>query len=195
MPNEEQKLSPGRKGKRGSGVIPSLLLENRNPILAMAQAIKELQLQVGGNQAQARGTVSFGFPQNPLDPEDNTALAGATGSATVPQHNGSLGNIEGSWVEVDVTDLTSEVLFTHNLYKDQDAMYAAGADDCNVRWVVHGFKHNGTGAAVTAMGVHLDTSDTAPTATGISLRVIFTGPTVNGDNPVRVTLFFTKAVR
>lgn len=131
-----------------------------------------------------RNKVEFGNPGHPVDPADGT-LAGST--ATV--HNGSPDNILGSWVEVEVA--SADVPFTcyHNLG------VAPMGGQVNVRWQVHGIFHDGAGAdPASTISVNYEYGD-AVTANSIELRMYVGGARSVSENPVKLTLFFTPAVR
>ena len=133
------------------------------------------------------GRVSFGTPQDPLA-EDGTTLAGAAAA----NHPGTLQNIEGAWVEYDVTALDTATTLYHNL--GQKVVSATGSP--NVRWLLMGFQHDGTTADPDAtLSCNYQTGDTV-TADSIQLRFYATGTRAVGvANPLRVTLFFMRATR
>ena len=133
-----------------------------------------------------RRHVEFGNPAHPYDTGD-TSRAGALATS----HNGSLDNVFGSWVEAQftVTDLPATTCY-HNL----DITPTAG--QLNVRWIVFGMTHDGTGVnAASTLSVNYTTGD-AVTNNSIDLRLYAGGTrTVGVANPVKVTLFFIPAVR
>lgn len=135
------------------------------------------------------GFIEVGSPQNPNDPASTTL---ADGSA----HNGTLVNMAGAWVEVDVTAADTKFDCVHNL--GAQVLVSGGNNLPNVRWQVMGFQHNGTGAIATStLSVNYDSRDQASISTTSFPLRLYVGVTrtVNGGNPVRVTLFFTPAVR
>jgi len=88
------------------------------------------------------GEIEFGNPTDPRD-DESTTLAG---SGTPTEHNGSIQNIKGSWVEVEIgatgaqpaMGLDEAVECIHNL----DVPVVA-TDEPNVRWFVAGIQHDG----------------------------------------------------
>ena len=131
------------------------------------------------------GDVEFGHPQDPADPQSTTLADGAT-------HNGTLLNIRGSWVEVEVAALDTAVTFTHNL-----AQPIVSASVPNVRWLHFLYEHDGTGVTdgTAVVSCNYETGDTVG-ENAIALRFYAAGGrTVDGDHPLRATLFFVGAVR
>jgi hypothetical protein len=128
--------------------------------------------------------IEFGNPQNPFDDQSSTLADGAT-------HNGSLQNIHGSWVEVEVDTANSSVTCTHNLN-----VPIAVAGEPNVRWLVFGFEHDGnTADAASTLSVNFETGDTI-TTDAIDLYFHVGGTrVVDGDHKLKATLFFVPAVR
>jgi hypothetical protein len=134
--------------------------------------------------------IEFGSPQDPRDPTSTVRALGGV-------HNGTLQNVEGSWFEA-VLSATGRTTLTcvHNL----DVATNQPATAPNVRWLVFGVQHNGTGAdGTTTYAVDVWYQGGTRTADaidlGFNLVVGGTVPTVNAGNPVVVTLFFTRAVR
>ncbi len=145
--------------------------------------------------------VEFGDPQNPNDPT-STTLAG---DFSAGDHNGTLQNIAGSWVEIalEVTGLTIATC-THNLYTRNDQATVPVSGQPNCRWLVFGIMHDGTAADVgivsSRYGVDVafmggDTVNVNDIQLRFNLRLSGEAITVGSSNPVRVTLFFTKATR
>ena len=140
------------------------------------------------------GRVSFGNPQDPGPDVTSTALAGVAATS----HPGTLDNIEGTWVEVDVAALDTAVPCYHNLN-----LSVPVAGEPNVRWQTFGIMHSGVGtdtgtvAATATVSVNFDENDSGTVAANsISLRFYAEATrTVDGDNPLKVSLFFTPAVR
>ena len=149
----------------------------------MSQAIGEIQQLLDGG-------VSFGHPQDPAD-DTSTTLAGAGGASA--GHNGTLANINGSWVEQSITALGQQT-FYHNLNLD-----VFSASNPNVRWFIAGMSHDGTdggagnltGAAVSV--IYKEGGTVA--ADSIQLHVGGTGITVAAGTPLTLTLFFLPALR
>jgi len=82
--------------------------------------------------------ISFGTPQDPAD-DTSTDLAGSTAA----EHPGTLENITGSWVEVEIDNNTlptlDEVITCHHNLN----VPVAVAGEPNVRWIVMGIQHDG----------------------------------------------------
>lgn len=104
--------------------------------------------------------------------------------------DGKLVNVEGAWVEATVTNLAAAFTCTHGL----GAPYSGGATRPNVRWLLFGVEHDGTGAgAADTVGVLRQAGDTM-TSNSIDLRAVASGGrTVSGAHPLVLTLFFTLA--
>lgn len=137
------------------------------------------------------GLIEFGSPQDPTNPQSTTRADGAS-------HNGILQNMDGSWFEAVLTATgKSTVTCIHNL----NVATTQPATAPNVRWLVFGVMHDGTGADATSIyRVHVWwQAPSAPTADqivlGFDIVTAGTAPTINGSHPVVVTLFFTRAVR
>lgn len=134
------------------------------------------------------GNIEFGNPQDPTDPT-STTLAGSAAGA----HPGTVSNILGSWVELDIDGtpaLNAAVVCTHNLGVPLDPSL-----EPNVRWLLFGWRHNGTGAGTgSPVSVGFTTGDPI-TEDAISLRVFAATRTVDVTNPLRLTLFFVPAQR
>lgn len=127
------------------------------------------------------GELEFGCPQDPNDPQ-STALA--DGAA----HNGLLLNVKGAWVELEVETLNANTTCTHNLNVQ------APTGLVNVRWLVFGWQHDNTGAGAgsTVSVLYVDGN---VGENSIALRFYAAARTVSADHPLKVTLFFTPAVR
>jgi hypothetical protein len=161
--------------------VPQSVVDPDDP-----QAIVEHLYRV---QRVVDGRLEFGSPQDPRDPA-GTALA--TGTA----HNGTILNILGSWVELDVTSQDAPVACVHNL--DVPVTSVSGVNQPNVRWLVFGWQHNGAGAAPgSTMSCNYEPTDAASiTSNSFPLRFYAAGRTIGADpNDLRVTLFFVPAVR
>jgi hypothetical protein len=143
--------------------------------------------------------VEFGEPQDPEDPTSTTLAGGA-----VANHNGTIANIAGSWVEVSLTQtgLTSVICY-HNLYLNDPEYAVPVSGEPNCRWLVFGVMHDGTGADATTggsrLGVDVAFVGDAVNPNNITLRFNVRREgraiTVGDSNPVKVTLFFTRATR
>ncbi len=163
-------------------------------ILAVAEQVDEL-LRVVDQE------IEFGEPQDPKDATDagGRVLAGTV--AVADAHNGTLGNVAGSWVEtaLTVSGLTT-VTCSHNLYLDYPEYTVPISGEPNCRWLVFGVMHDGTGQDATSriavdvafMG---DTVNTDDIQLRFNLQLFGTAITVGSSNPVLVTLFFTRATR
>ena len=146
------------------------------------------------------GLVEFGDPIDPFDP-GNTGRAGASSTA----HPGSISNIHGSWVEVVITTAGTPQIVEchHNLYLEENnagTYTLPTSGEPNVRWLVFGWLHDGSGGDATST---LDCFVTfiGDTVAVNSVKLVFdvvkggTNVTVDGDHPVLCTLFFTRASR
>lgn len=152
--------------------------------LSIVQQVEEVQ-------RVADGLIEFGHPNDPEDISSTTPAGMASTS-----HNGNVQNIVGAWVEAKFTATNSAVLVYHNLFA-HDPNYAVPVSGApNVRWLVFGFSHDGTGVdAASALSVNFTEGDTV-NANSIQLRLYAAGTrTVGAGNPVTVTLFFTPAAR
>lgn len=129
------------------------------------------------------GRISFGNPQDPTD-DASTDLAGSTDVL----HPGTLINMEGAWVELDVDTLDSNVTCYHHLNQPVSV-----SGEPNVRWLEFGYLHSGVGTA-EAIGCWYE--DGTVTANSIQLRFGSSGRTVAaGANVLKATLFFIPAIR
>ena len=146
----------------------------------------EIVQSIKGLLDQADGGISFGHPQDPAS-DSSTTLAGAG------THNGTLENLNGSWVEITFnTSVTfgSSITCTHNLNLDIPV-----STEPNVRWLIFGATHDGTGDSGTyAIDAYFQDGD-AITANSIDLFFGINDLTVNDASPLTVTLFFIPAVR
>lgn len=153
---------------------------------------QEVVEHLGRVQRVVDGAIEFGSPQDPRDPASTTLAAGNAGG-----HNGTLLNIAGSWVEVEVDAADARFDCAHNL--GVPVTVVAAANQPNVRWLVMGLRHNGAGVnAASTLSVNYDSRDAANiTLNSFPLRLYAAGArTVGGaPNTVRVSLFFTAAVR
>lgn len=142
------------------------------------------------------GQVSFGSPQEEAD-ATSTTLPGTS----LASHPGTLLNVEGSWCEQEVTQTGDsgggEVVFFHNLFAHDPAYTLPSSGNPNVRWLVFGFEHTGTGVGANSdasISCNFRTGDTL-TANSIGLRFFSPNRTIDGTDKLKVTLFFTRAVR
>lgn len=154
--------------------VPRVIVDPTQP-----QSIVE---HLGRVQRVLDGEVEFGNPQDPTDPQSTTRANGVA-------HNGTVLNVRGSWFEAAVTALNTNVTCTHNL-----GLPIVSASSPNVRWLVFGWQHDGTGAgagsSVSAVYV-----GGAVTTNSIVLRFFAAGRTVDVIHPLTVSLFFVPAVR
>jgi len=149
---------------------------------SLVEHLKQLQRVVDGN-------VEFGSPQDPTDPASTTLADGAA-------HNGTIVNMLGSWVSLDVIALDTLVACPHNLAVPITVVGATNQP--NVQWLVFGFRHDGTGATgASTFSCNYETGDAASISEdSFPLRFYSSsGRTVDGDHPLRVNLYFTPAVR
>ena len=156
--------------------------------------MESIQSQIDQLTTVINGKIDFGDPLNPFDPT-STALAGTT-------HNGTHGNISGSWVEVVLTGLpNNSKKCTHNLYLNDPDYIQPVAGQPNCRWLVMGVQHDGFGL-VGAANANVDVSFVNYT-TGLAnvnditlnfrVDAVFISLPVSATHPIRVSLFFTKA--
>lgn len=147
--------------------------------------------------------IGFGEPQDPEDPTSTNLAGGSDGAWAAGDHNGTLGNIDGSWVEIALEDTgATDITCTHNLYPLLDnAQYLVPVTgEPNVRWLVFGVMHDGTGKDdSTRLRVSPSFVGGTVAVNKIDLRfdlaVAGTTPTIGAGNPVQVTLFFTRATQ
>lgn len=137
------------------------------------------------------GQLEFGSPQDPNDPQSATAPNGVA-------HNGTLQNLHGSWFTCSIT-AAGRSTFTciHNLFESN---FTPTAGLVPVRWMEWGWSHDGTGGGagtqldldVWYMGgaIAFDRIDLA-----VSAIVTAGALTISGAHPVRLDLFFIRAVR
>jgi hypothetical protein len=153
-------------------------ITNPTDTAQIAEAVSELQRIVDAR-------VEFGNPQDPNGP--TTTLAG---SGTPTTHNGQTMNILGRWVELEFTALDTEVVANHNLSVE------VFNTEVNVRWIVMGIRHSGDAANGTAAISIIHEDGGTLTADTLGLRAYCAATrTVDADNPIRVSLFFTPASR
>jgi hypothetical protein len=158
---------------------------------ALRQQMNEVLLVVDDH-------IEFGEPQNPNDPT-STTLAGATGVDAA--HNGTISNVNGSWVEILLTAAgTSVVTCTHNLFLDPVYTVPVPGEP-NCRWLPFGFIHDGTGGdATSGLSItpgFISGNTVTASAIDLSISVITDGTalTIDGNHPLRVTLFFIKGTQ
>jgi hypothetical protein len=97
------------------------------------------------------------------------------------------GNVRGSWVEKSVTALGTNT-FTHNL----NLPTPTGV--LNVRWLLFGVRHNGTGAGAGDVVCSPIYQGGTVGSDSIDLYVTAAGArTVDGSNPLTLTMFFMPA--
>jgi hypothetical protein len=145
--------------------------------------------------------IEFGEPGNPADPGFVSPALLAGDMSAAGMHNGTISNVNGSWVEILLIQVgTSVVTCTHNLFLDpQYIVPVAGEPNC--RWIPFGSIHDGQGGDATS-GLSITpgfiTGNTVTaTAIDLSISVITDGTalTIDQDHPLLVTLFFIKATR
>jgi hypothetical protein len=158
----------------------------RDP-LAISEAVSRLQTIVDNE-------IEFG---NPLDPNDSSSTTAPGDTAGTPQHNGTLQNIRGSWVEVefDGTGAANYQDFHHNMGLPEGA-----AGEPNVRWLCTNFRHSGAGAVgASTLSLEFDDSVAAPSNPTNTIRLVLraegTRTIAAGANAVKVSVFFIPAVR
>lgn len=129
------------------------------------------------------GDVEFGAPQDPNDPASTALPDGAV-------HNGTLTNMRGSWVEVELDDPAQRAIpltFTHNLN-----VQVVSATLPNVRWLLFGIQHTAALAVAESAAVWYNGGTVARNS--IELEVT-TSATPSGGDPLKLTLFFVPGVR
>jgi hypothetical protein len=113
---------------------PAVQADPNNP-----QSIIDMVTEVTGVVDR---NIEFGEPLDPNDP-GSTTLAGGTGAGA---HNGTPGNIFGSWVELEVggqgAELNTPLVCRHNLFLDDPEYAVPVAGSPNVRWSVWGWQHD-----------------------------------------------------
>lgn len=164
--------------------IVRLLQDPKNP-LAIAEHLSRVQTIVDGK-------LEFGSPQDPRDPASTTVADGAA-------HNGTLQNLDGAWYSALITATgRTDLTCIHNLF--DATLFTPTAGLIPVRWLVWGWSHNGVGGGVaTELDLAVWYMGGNITATSIvlaaSVNVTAGALTINGGNPLRLDLFFTRAVR
>lgn len=95
-----------------------------------------------------RPWIQFGTPADPND-ETSTVLAGDI--TATPVHNGTLDDVDGSWVEIEINStvkhtLADPITCTHNLFTEEATNWPNEPEtgEPNVRWFVVGWEHDGT---------------------------------------------------
>lgn len=162
--------------------VPRSVVDPRDP-----KSISEHLYRV---QRVVDGLLEFGSPQDPTDPTSTTRADGVS-------HNGTVLNMDGSWFEAVLTAAgRSSVTVTHNLNVGTDNPTTSA----NVRWMVFGWQHNGTGGSgATRLDLAVWYQGGTRTADAIDLvfdvTVTAGALTIDALNPVVVTLFVTRAVR
>ena len=144
------------------------------------------------------GLIEFGDPIDPFDP----ANTGRAGSAAI-SHPGSTSNIHGSWVEIELTaEGRSTKTCNHNLYLEEDnTTYTLPVSgEPNVRWLVFGWLHDSTGTSGSTrldLAVYFLGGTVATNSVALEFDVTLTAGawTLGSNNPLLVTLFFTRASR
>jgi hypothetical protein len=163
--------------------VPRVVVDDQKP-KTIVEHLSRVQRVVDGD-------LEFGSPQDPRDPASVTLADGAS-------HNGTLVNIRGSWVErkIVASELGTKILLTHNLGVPVNAVSAVSQP--NVRWLVFGYSHKGTGTgAGSTISCNYDTDDAADITTdAFPLRFYAAARTVGAaPDDLRVTLFFIPVVR
>jgi len=160
--------------------IPQVIVNPQDP-LSIVEHMARVQRVVDGK-------LEFGSPQDPSDPTSATVANGVA-------HNGTILNMNGAWFS-GILEATGRGNLTcvHNL----DTPITAGL--IPVRWLVWGWSHNGTGGgAATELDLALWYMGGAVTANSIvlatSVNLIAGALTINAGNPLRVDLWFERAVR
>ena len=160
-------------------------------MIGVAQQVDELLSVVDDK-------IEFGEPQDPNDPTA-TGLAGAMGAAGA--HNGTTSNVAGSWVEVriEAAGRTTHTC-THNLYLDSPQYVVPVTGQPNCRWMVFGWQHDGEGTSGTTelmLNVWFQSGTVSANAIALEVSVDLHASTItlDGDHPILLTLFFTRATR
>ncbi len=164
---------------------------------------ESIQAQITRLTTVMNGQLEYGTTtaeQKPL-----IRFAGQPGGGTT-FHNGTMINVQGSWVEALVTGISSveQVTCVHNLYLDDPNYTLPVSERPNCRWQHWGSRHDGTAADVTTVfGTHImyhEYTTGLVLANEITLQFFIdplagTAPTVDVLHPVIVSLFFTKAIK
>jgi hypothetical protein len=159
---------------------------------ALRQQMNEVLLVVDDH-------VEFGEPSNPEDPENSLGLRAGDMTAA-GMHNGTVSNVQGSWVEIELTSAgITDAVCTHNLFMDPTyTVPVAGEPNC--RWIHFALMHDGTAADGTSLftvDINFIGGTVDPEAITLRMNLVLAGTniTVDADHPVLVSLFFTKATR
>lgn len=166
--------------------------------------LEGLQSQLNRLKETVDHGIEFGNPGHPIDPSRELPVAGLPGAAQlVNQHNGVIDNIHGSWVENYLTSRVNvkNILWTHNLYRNDPDYVLPVSGEPNVRWLNFGTYHDGfVGSSNRELYVNISFIGGAVNSNAIFLRCWPTAagstlPNVNIFHPIKMTLFFTKAIR
>lgn len=148
--------------------------------------------------------ITFGHPHHPRDLSLNYPAGTALSGDEANQHNGTLDNILGSWVEVILeSNSRQSYVCTHNLNLKSPTYTVPSAGEPNVRWFEFGELHDGTGTDGTSKPilhiVHVSDAGSPVTANAITLSFQVTYAagtgTIDATHPYRVSLFFIPAVQ
>ncbi len=140
--------------------------------------------------------IEFGDPQDP-----NDVLSTTRAGSTAVGHNGTVGNIKGSWVDVALTTAgLSTVICIHNLYLDEAATWTvpvSGQPNC--MWTVFGWMHDGdsdsNGRPTNNVFYVGDTVALNQITLRFDTTLLGGSLTIDGDHPMVCKMFFTRGTR
>lgn len=170
-------MTQGRLGKR--------IIDPDDP-LSIAEVVTEL-IQIV--------TSELGFG-DPLDPSSDASTVKAGQGSSGTDHNGTPDNILGAWAEAEFTSVGvgNPVTFSHNL-----GLPVQSADSPNVRWLFTNIRHSGAGAPAAADTITLMYDDAVCTTAADTIQLVCHaatgGRTIDGSNPVKVSVFFVPVLQ
>lgn len=160
--------------------VPRVIVNPKDP-----QSIVE---HLGRVQRVVDGRLEFGSPQDPNDPQSATVANGTT-------HNGTLQNLDGSWFSCVIEAAgRSNLVCIHNLF---ESTFTPTAGLIPVRWIPCGWLHDGTGGGDLSLTVWYAGGAVAFDRITLAVNVVVTAGvvTVSAAHPVRLDLFFIRAIR
>ena len=170
--------------------------------LSSVSRLESFQAQLNRMKEVVDRKIEFGHPHHPIDLSLNYPPGAPRLSDPANQHNGTLDNIQGSWVEITLASTAAaDRVCTHNLYVNDPTYTVPVTGEPNCRWLHCGTFHDGVGGsadATAAVAFNFVGGTVAKQSINLRFWVTLTG-TVNIAvgvlHPIRVCLFFIKAVR
>lgn len=141
---------------------------------------------------RSREAIEIGSPQ-PFDDPGSTTLAGAAATS----HNGTIIDIAGSWVEISIEGVNRQTFTAfHNLFLDTPEYAVNSTAGPNVRWQVMGWIHDSTASSpLLSLNVWYEGGTVAVNSLPMVANIgVYGGSiTIDGDHPMKLSMFFTKA--